>query len=102
MKKLIKSTKWNFYKSALSFKRPIEVWNTIHRILRPNPAKISADPDEINLHFNSTAKRLLGSNPKSETLLNEIIESLPDTDSMLHFHPVTYDDDVRKAILSLR
>ena len=101
VKKHIKSTKWNFFKSALSSKRPKEVWNTIHRILRPNPIKISANPDEINLHFNSTAERLLGSNPKSETLLKETIASLPDTNFMLHFQPVTYDA-VRKAILSLR
>jgi len=37
VKKLIKSAKSNFYRNALSSKRPKEVWNTIHRILRPNP-----------------------------------------------------------------
>ena len=35
VKRLIKTTKSNFYKAALSSKRPKEVWNTIHRILNP-------------------------------------------------------------------
>ena len=101
VKKLIKSTKSNFYKKALSSKRPKGVWNTINRILHPNPQRISADPDVINQFFNTTAKRLLGSNPKPEHLLREHIDTLPDTDTMLHFNPVTYND-VRKAILSVR
>ena len=101
VKKLIKSAKWNFYRSALSSKRPKEVWNTIHRILRPNQIRINADPDEINFHFNTTAERLLGSRPKSETQLKAAIDSLQYTDAMLNFREVTYDE-VRRAILSIR
>ena len=43
LKKHIKVCKRNCYVSALSSKRPKEVWSTIHRILNPNPEKITAD-----------------------------------------------------------
>ena len=101
VKRSIKSAKWNFYKSALSSKRPKEVWNTIHRILHPNPVKINANPEEINLHFNTTAERLLGSQSKTENQLKDTIDSLDHNDTMFNFRAVTYED-VRKAILSLR
>ncbi|XP_066923457.1 uncharacterized protein [Clytia hemisphaerica] len=59
LKTLIRVTKSSFYRRALSSKRPKEVWSTIHRILKPSPQKISADPDTLNVHFNTTAGRLL-------------------------------------------
>ena len=77
LKKRIKTTKRDFYKLALASKRPKEVWSTIHRILNPNPAKINANVETLNQHFNSTANRLLGSIPKSEHHLRAVIENLP-------------------------
>ncbi len=47
VKKHIRNTKTNFYKKALSSKRPKEVWNTIYRILNPNPKSIDADPASL-------------------------------------------------------
>ena len=48
IKKIIRAAKSAFYKQALSSKRPKEVWNTIHRILHPNPQSIKADLDILN------------------------------------------------------
>ena len=79
VKKLIIRTMYDSFKRALSSKRPKEVWNTKHRILNPNPERISVDPDDINIFFNRTASRLLGSIPKPESLLREKIDNLPDT-----------------------
>ena len=101
IKKVIRSAKTTFYKRALSSKRPKEVWNTIHRILHPNPQSIKADPDVLNKHYHSTAQRLLNSKPKSEDVLNDIINTFPDSDNALNFSQVPYSD-IRKAILSLR
>ena len=101
LKKRIKTTKHRFYKSALASKRPKKVWNTIHRILNPNPEKIDADVDMLNLHFNSTAKRLLGSAPKPRNHLKAIIENLPLHENEFHINETTYGD-VRKAIQSIR
>lgn len=101
VKKLIKTAKADFFKKALSSKRPKDVWSVIHRILNPSPTKITADPDTLNVHFNTTAKRLLNSNPKSESLLKSRIQSFEDTSNMLKFQPVTYHD-ITKAIQSIR
>ena len=101
LKKRIKTTKHSFYKSALASKKPKEVWNTIHRILNPNPEKIDADVDMLNLHFNSSAKRLLGSAPKPGNHLQAIIENLPLHENEFHINETTYGD-VRKAIQSIR
>ena len=101
LKKRIKTTKRDFYKSALTSKRPKEVWSTIHRILNPNPEKIDADVDKLNNHFNSTATRLLGSVSKPEHHLQSIIENLPLHENEFMINETTYDD-VRKAIQSVR
>ena len=97
LKKRIRTTKRDFYKSALTSKRPKEVWSTIHRILNPNPEKIDADVDKLNNHFNSTATRLLGSVSKPEHHLQSIIENLPLHENEFMINETTYDD-VRKAI----
>lgn len=101
LKKLIRVAKSNFYRRALSSKRPKEVWSTIHRILKPSPQKINADPETLNKHFNTTAERLLNSKPKSENLLHQLIERLPEPENPFTIAEVSYGD-VRKAILSLR
>lgn len=101
LKKCIKTCKRNFYASALSSKRPKEVWSTIHRILNPNPEKITADADLLNQHFNSTAKRLLDSSPKPGDHLKEVIENLPLHENEFKISETTYSD-VYKAIQSIR
>ena len=101
LKKLIRTAKSNFYRRALSSKRPKEVWSTIHRILQPSPQKINADPDTLNTHFNTTAQRLLNSRPKSESHLQNVINNFEEHDDAFNINEVTYSD-VRKAILGLR
>ena len=49
----------------------------INKILHPNPKRIQADPNELNLHFNSTAQRLVNSNPTEIVDLLEQINALP-------------------------
>ena len=101
LKTLIRVTKSSFYRRALSSKRPKEVWSTIHRILKPSQQKIHADPDTLNQHFNTTAGRLLNSEPKPELLLQKVINDLPEPENAFTITGVSYAD-VRKAIKNLR
>ena len=101
IKKIIRTAKSTFYKRALSSKRPKEVWNTIHRILHPNPQSIKADPDILNKHFNSTAQRLLNSKPKSASILNNLIKNFPENENAFCISEVSFSD-TRKAVLGLR
>ena len=55
IKSEIKSTKKTFYKTALSSKKPSEVWRCINKIFHPNSNHINADPNVLNSDFNSTA-----------------------------------------------
>ena len=64
----------------MSSKRPKEIWSIIYRILRLNPQPLHADPDELNSHLASTAKRLTGRKGKSFDEFIDIINSLPDSD----------------------
>ena len=85
----------------MSSKRQKEVWSTIHRILKLSPQKINADPDTLNKHFNTTAERLLNSQPKPEHLLHQLIERLPEPENPFSITTVSFGD-VRKVILGLR
>ena len=58
LKMEIKSTKSRFYKKAFSSRRPKEVWQTIHRILKPNSKPIAECPDSLNKYYNGVAERL--------------------------------------------
>ena len=101
LKRDIRTAKSTFYKQALSFKRPKELWNTIHRILHPNPQKIKADPDILNKHFSTTAQRLLNSKPKTENILHDLIDGLPQQHNSFNITKVSYAE-IRKAILNIR
>ncbi|MEO0684074.1 MAG: hypothetical protein AAFY76_03245, partial [Cyanobacteria bacterium J06649_11] len=101
VKKIIREAKSTFYKRALSSNRPKEVWNTIHRILHPNPQTIKADPETLNMHFSTTAQRLLNSTPKSEEMLNELIENLPCNQNAFSISKTSFAE-IRKAICGLR
>ena len=56
LKKLIGKAKRRFMTNALSYKRPKEVWKTIHCILHPSHQPITVYPD--NKHFASAAERV--------------------------------------------
>ena len=97
----IKSTKKAFYKTALSSKKPSEVWRCINKILHPNPNRINADPNVLNSHLNSTAPRLLNSTPSTTSELLTPADILPFTTQCFEIQHVTYHD-VLKEIKSLR
>ena len=86
IKSVINKTKQNFIKTALSSKRPKEVWKMIHRILHPNKKPLNADPDRLNDFFINTNERILGTKPTTPSDLLEFIDSLSeDTTSQLPF-----------------
>ena len=91
IKSEIKATKKAFYKTALSSKRPSEVWKCINKILHPQPNRIKADPDKINNHFNTTATRLLNCTPTEIEDLHTLVDSLPNTKNSFEIKQVTHD-----------
>ena len=94
IKTKIKKVKRCFYEKVLSSRKPKELWQTIHRLLHPNPQPIRADPNLLNKHFSSTSQRLLNSKPNTPDELHNLINSLPpncNTDTFnLRF--VTYNE----------
>jgi len=100
IKKAIRAAKSSFYKRAMSSKRPKEVWNTIHRILHLNPQTIKANPEILNKHVNTTSQRLLNYTPKTESMLNELIENLPHSNIAFNISKVSYED-IKKVISGL-
>ena len=51
IKAVIGKAKRAFPSTALSSKRPKEVWRVIHRVIHPNPRPIRADSDQLNRNF---------------------------------------------------
>ena len=98
LKKSISSVKHDFYKTALSSKKPKLVWRTIHRILKPNIRKITATANDLNNYFCNVAENLTGKN-------TEEIAKLPtedtETEIIFKMKPVTYHDII-KEIKSIR
>ena len=92
IKSEIKSTKNAFYKTALSSKKPSEVWRCINKILHPNPNRINADPNVLNSHFNSTSQRLLNSTPSATSELLTSVDILPLTTQYFEIQHVIYHD----------
>ena len=76
----------------------------IYRILEPSPKPLRIDPDELNVHFSTTAQRTIGAPATSLDTLANIIDSLPEIpDNIQHFtiQPVTRRG-VLECIKSLR
>ena len=59
--------------TALSSKRPIEVWSVIHRV-----KTLRADPDQLNKYFIATNERPLGTTLDETSDLLDLAKSLPD------------------------
>ena len=68
-----------FLSTALSSKRPKEVWRVIHRVIHPSPRPIRADSDQLNRYFIRTTDRTLGTLPDKAIDLVDLIDSLPET-----------------------
>ena len=56
--KVMKETKANFLRKALSDKQPTKVWNTVDRILNKKHNRIKLRPSDLNTHFTTLASRL--------------------------------------------
>lgn len=63
IKTVINQTKRAFLSTALSSKRPKEVWRVIHRVLNPSPPPLPIDPNNLNMHFATTTEGTLGTKP---------------------------------------
>ncbi|CAB3997878.1 Hypothetical predicted protein, partial [Paramuricea clavata] len=101
LKALIKTAKKKFTQKMLSSKKPKEVWKVIHRILHPEPRRITFHPDKLNSHFTSTAERTIGTdvndNNNSYDTIRNMIDSLPpDYDNGFHINPVTLGEVVNE------
>ena len=59
LKKKIRAVKSAFYRTALSPKKPKELWKIINAVLHPPSERTTLNLDEMNFHFASTAERTL-------------------------------------------
>lgn len=72
VKAVINQTKRAFLSTALSSKRPKEVWRVIHRVLIPSPRPLQIDPN-----FATTTERTLGTKPDDTNEPLGLVDSLP-------------------------
>lgn len=64
LKRAIRVAREQFVTKALSSKKPKEIWNVIHRILKPSQNIIRFEPDSLHKLFVGAAERTLtGNNP---------------------------------------
>ena len=78
IKMVIGKAKRSFLMTALSSKRPKQVWRVIHRVLNPSTSPPRADPDHLNKYFIATNERTLGTTPDATSDLLELAKSLPE------------------------
>ena len=78
IKAVIGKAKRAFPSTALSSKRPKEVWRVIHRVIHPSPRPIRADSDQLNRNFIRTTDSTLGTLPDKAIDLVDLIDSLPE------------------------
>ena len=101
LKRTIKHKKRTFYQKALSCNRSKDVWQTIHKILKPIYKCIQLDPNTINEYFNSIATKLINTNENNHQP-HDIIDSLPEDQSdKFHLCHIAHNEVV-KQIKSLR
>ena len=94
LKSSIKNTKREFSMKLLPLKKPKDVWKEIHRILHPNPKRLTIDQDKLNELFASTVESTVGSkqsNEEQNSKIEETIANLPiDNDTAFDIKPVCY------------
>ena len=74
----------------------------IHRIINSSPKPISADPNELNVHFTNTTQRILGTNPSSSECLKNHTTFLSDYgNDFFSQRPVSLKE-VERQIKSIR
>ena len=83
--------------TALSSKRPKQVWRVIHRVLNPSTSPPRADPDQLNKYFIATNERTLGITSDATSDLLELAESLPEhSQRSFKLCRVTFEDVVKE------
>lgn len=63
---------------SLSSSKSKEVWRVIHRVLKPNLQPLRFDPEGLNKHFASSARRTLITQPTTSNDLHQYIDGLTD------------------------
>ena len=102
IKVVIGKAKRSFFMTALSSKRPKQVWRVIHRVFNPSTSPPRADPDQLNKYFNATNEMTLGTTPDATSDLLELAKSLPEhSQRSFKLCRVTFED-VMKEIHHLR
>ena len=105
IKKAIRHAKSEFYRNALSKKKPKEVWKIIHSVLHPPPKRCVFSPSELNNYFVDIAGKILNKEPTHPSKILEFIESLPNSNrengALFQLHQVTYEG-VLKELKALR
>ena len=100
--KVIKETKANFLRKALSDKQPTEVFNTVDRILNKQRNRIELHPSDLNTNFTTLPSRLIHKDNEPHfftDFLNTISEETGlETFKIKH----TNDIEVRKIILEIK
>ena len=87
----------NFIKKHSHPKKPKQVWQVIHRILHPSPQPLTADPDELNAFFGSTAERVTGAEAQSIEKLFDLVKSFPvDKEDAFCMRPVTCAEVIKE------
>ena len=79
--------------------KTIVLHSTLYKVETSKP--IQETPETLNIHFSTTAQRLLNSTPKSEEILNELIENLPCNQNTFSISKTSFAE-IRKAICGLR
>ena len=89
--------KRSFFMTALSSKRPKQVWRVIHRVLNPSTSPPRADPDQLNKYFIATNERTLGITSDATSDLLELAESLPEhSQRSFKLCDVTFEDVMKE------
>ena len=78
LKPKIKRAKRKFMKAALSNRNSKELWQLIHRFLKPHTQPLKQNPDSL-IYFVTTAHWTVNTTAKTAQDLKELIDSLPDS-----------------------
>ena len=102
IKRAIRKARKAFMEKGLLSSISKEVQRMVHLVLSPYRQPLRFDPDKLNLHFASTAKRTLGVESTSVDEFFQLIRGLSDIyEDAFHFKNVTHRE-VLKTLKQLR
>ena len=77
LKQKVKLTKkLLFFRKVIASKQAKDVWKLLHRLLQPKNSKVNITPSELNKHYQTTASRILGSEPSSINEIKEVLRNI--------------------------